>query len=174
MGEGRIRVLWFLSQSPEDTRAQAARLGGACGGEGACVALIGALGAGKTAFVQGLASGLGMDAQTVASPTFVIASEYPLPGGRRLAHVDLYRVRDEDELELAGFSDLEGRGTILAVEWADRLPAALPADRLEVNLERQSASTRRLEARARGAGAEALLERWRNLLLEAGVALECP
>ncbi len=137
------------------------------------MALVGTLGAGKTAFVQGLASGLGMDARRVASPTFVIASEYPLPGGRRLAHVDLYRVRDEDELELAGFADLEGHGTILAVEWADRLPAALPADRLEVNLERQDASIRRLKVRALGAGAEALLERWRAELLDAGVALEC-
>ena len=165
--------MWFLSRSPEDTHAQAAQLGAACGASGACVALVGKLGAGKTAFVQGLASGLGLDAQTVASPTFVIASEYPLPGGRRLAHVDLYRVRDEDELELVGFSDLEGPGTILAVEWADRLPAALPADRLEVRLERQNATLRRLEVRARGPGAEALLERWRGLLLESGVVPEC-
>lgn len=165
--------MWFLSRSPEDTRSQAARLGEACGADGACVALVGALGAGKTAFVQGLASGLGLDARAVASPTFVIASEYPLPGGRRLAHVDLYRVRGEDELELAGFSDLEVRGTILAVEWADRLPAALPADRLEVRLERQGTSIRRLEARSMGAESEALLARWRAELLEVGVALEC-
>ena len=61
----------------------------------------------------------------------------------------------------------------LAVEWADRLPAALPADRLEVRLERQGTSIRRLEARSMGAGSEALLARWRAELLEVGVALEC-
>ena len=51
-------------------------------------------------------------------------------------------------------------------------PAALPTDRLEVTLERQSATIRRLEVHARGAGAETLLERWRHLLLESGVLPE--
>lgn len=165
--------MWFLSPSPESTRSRAAQLGAACAAEGACLALMGALGAGKTAFVQGLAAGLGLDARAVVSPSFVIASEYPLPDGRRLAHVDLYRVGDEDELELAGFSDLAQRGTVLAVEWADRLPRALPADRLELQLEREGPRTRRLEARARGGESAALLARWRAALVGAGVALEC-
>ena len=165
--------MWFLSQSPEITRCRAAQLGAACDADGACLALMGALGAGKTAFVQGLAIGLGLDARSVASPTFVIASEYPLVDGRRLAHVDFYRIRDEEELELAGFTDLAQRGTVLAVEWADRLPRALPADRLELRLAREGSETRRLEASARGGASEALLARWREALVGSGVALEC-
>lgn len=137
------------------------------------MALVGPLGAGKTAFVQGLATGLGLDARAVASPSFVIASEYPLSEGRRLAHVDLYRVGDEDELELAGFADLARRGTVLAVEWADRVPEALPADRLELRLEYAGSLARRLEARARGDSSQALLVRWCDALAGEGVALEC-
>jgi len=135
--------------------------------------LVGALGAGKTAFVQGLAAGLGLDARSVASPTFVIASEYPLADGRRLAHVDLYRVGDWEELEMAGFGDLTRQGTVLAVEWADRLPEALPADRLELHLERAGSAARRLEAAALGEASRALLQRWTDALLGAGVSLEC-
>jgi len=137
------------------------------------LALVGSLGAGKTAFVQGLATGLGLDARAVASPSFVIASEYPLADGRRLAHVDLYRVGDAEELELAGFSDLTARGTVLAVEWADRLPDVLPADRLELHLERSGSRARRLEASARGGASQALLERWCSALAGVGVALGC-
>ncbi len=165
--------MWFLSRSPEITRRRAAQLGAVCDAEGACLALMGGLGAGKTAFVQGLAIGLGLDGRSVASPTFVIASEYPLADGRRLAHVDFYRIRDEEDLELAGFADLAQRGTVLAVEWADRLPRALPADRLELRMARVGSETRRLEASARGGASEALLARWREALVGSGVALEC-
>ena len=98
------------------------------------VALVGPLGAGKTAFAKGLAEGLGLDPDQVASPTFVIASEYPRARGLRFAHVDLYRVESEAELESAGFRDLLAPDVLLAVEWADRFPAALPADRLEVRI----------------------------------------
>ena len=164
--------MWLLSRSPEVTHDRAARLGAACEARGACLALVGPLGAGKTAFVQGLASGLGLDPRAVASPTFVIASEYPLPDGRRLAHVDLYRVADEEELELAGFGDLAQRGTVLAVEWADRLAPALPRDRLQLHFEIQGERTRRLEARAQGPQSKTLLARWQAGLVEDGVALE--
>lgn len=133
--------------------------------EGAIVALVGALGAGKTLFVKGLAEGLGLDPAVVASPTFVIASEYVAPGGRRLAHVDLYRLRSEAELEAAGFLDLLAPEAIVAVEWADRLPGVLPADHLEVVIERTpDGDERRFAASALGPLAAALLERWRALL----------
>jgi tRNA threonylcarbamoyladenosine biosynthesis protein TsaE len=128
------------------------------------IALIGPLGAGKTAFVQGLAEGLGLDSRRVSSPTFVIASEYPLPDGRRLAHVDLYRVEHEGELEAAGYLDLLTADAVLAIEWADRLPSALPADRLEVRLTRTGASDRELHARATGPASTRLLEAWQSLV----------
>ena len=130
------------------------------------VALIGPLGAGKTVFAKGLAEGIGVDPAVVASPTFVIACEYRGPGGRRLAHVDLYRIQSAGELEEAGFLDLLEPGVLVAVEWADRFPEALPSDRLEVTIARSESpdapESRLLEAKARGPGARAALARWRE------------
>ena len=132
------------------------------------VSLIGPLGAGKTVFVKGLAAGLGIDPALVASPTFVIASEYPAAGGRRLAHVDLYRVESRDELDAAGFADLLEPGTVVAVEWGDRFPEALPSDRLEVAISRPDpggdTAARALHALSSGAVSEAALARWREAL----------
>jgi tRNA threonylcarbamoyladenosine biosynthesis protein TsaE len=162
--------LWFHSPSPERTRSAAHALAAALGDEGSVLSLVGPLGAGKTAFVKGLAEGLGLDPRVVGSPTFVIACEYPLPDGRRLAHVDLYRVETEDELYAAGFLDLLVPGVVLAVEWGDRLPAALPRDRLELRITRPSPDAdraRRISLHP-GEGAEALAERFRRELAAAG------
>jgi tRNA threonylcarbamoyladenosine biosynthesis protein TsaE len=83
------------------------------------VLLSGELGTGKTAFVRGLAQGLGITADEVASPTFVLLTRYD--GRLRLHHADLYRLRgDGDEREL-GLEELPGEGGVLAVEWAERL-----------------------------------------------------
>ena len=132
------------------------------------VALVGPLGAGKTVFVKGLAEGLGIDPARVASPSFVIASEYQAPSGTRLAHVDLYRVESVAELEAAGFLDLLEPGALVAVEWADRFPGALPGDRLELRIERplgRSAGAQRvLNAEGLGVVAAAVLARWREAL----------
>jgi tRNA threonylcarbamoyladenosine biosynthesis protein TsaE len=162
--------LWFHSPSPEHTRRAAHALAAALGDEGAVLSLVGPLGAGKTAFVKGLAEGLGLDPQVVGSPTFVIACEYPLPDGRRLGHVDLYRVKSEDELDAAGFLDLLVPGVVLAVEWGDRLPGALPRDHLEVRIDRLSPEhdqARRFSLHP-GKGAEALAERFRSEVAAAG------
>jgi tRNA threonylcarbamoyladenosine biosynthesis protein TsaE len=86
---------------------------------GEVVLLSGELGAGKTAFVRGLARGLGADPDEVASPTFVLLTAYP--GRLTLHHADLYRLRgDGDEGEL-GLEELPGPRGVLAVEWAERL-----------------------------------------------------
>jgi tRNA threonylcarbamoyladenosine biosynthesis protein TsaE len=154
------------SPNPETTRAAAAALARVLDAGGLVLALVGPLGAGKTLFVKGLAEGLGIDPAVVTSPSFAIASEYTAPGGRRLAHVDLYRVESEGELEATGFLDLLEPGAVVAVEWADRLPGALPADRLELRLARPDAasapSRRVIEAEAWGPVAEAALTRWRQ------------
>lgn len=129
------------------------------------VALVGALGAGKTVFVKGLAAGLGLDPARVASPTFVIASEYgrSARGGSRLAHLDLYRVARPEELEAAGFVDLLARSGLVAIEWGDRFPEALPPDVLWVRLRRPegpaSEMEREIEMEARGPLAARVLER---------------
>jgi tRNA threonylcarbamoyladenosine biosynthesis protein TsaE len=104
--------------SAAETEDLAARLGGGFHG-GEVVLLSGELGAGKTAFVRGLARGLGCDAEEVASPTFVLLTSYP--GRLRLHHADLYRLAgDGDDREL-GLDELPGPRGVLAVEWAERL-----------------------------------------------------
>lgn len=150
------------SPGPEATRDAAARLARSLDA-GLVVALVGPLGAGKTVFAKGLAEGLGLDPDAVASPTFVIASEYPVAAGplRRLVHADLYRIESEAELEAAGLRDWLAPGTLLAVEWADRFPDALPGDRLEVVLS-GGAGDRVLEIRALGPASEKAMARWRQ------------
>jgi tRNA threonylcarbamoyladenosine biosynthesis protein TsaE len=136
------------------------------------VALRGALGAGKTVFAKGLAEGLGLPPEILASPTFTIAQELDAPGGLRLVHADLFRVESAAELEAAGWLDWLAPGTLLAVEWADRWPDELPSDRLDIELRRETGgegSERELEARALGPAAAALLARWQARRESGGV-----
>jgi len=86
---------------------------------GDVVLLYGDLGAGKTAFVKGLAQGLGIPREEVSSPTFTLMQEYR--GGRlTLFHVDLYRVNDAREIDELGIDEVAVDG-VLAIEWAEKL-----------------------------------------------------
>jgi tRNA threonylcarbamoyladenosine biosynthesis protein TsaE len=106
---------------------------------GAVVLLSGDLGTGKTAFVRGLAQGLGVDPDEVSSPTFTLVQEYR--GGRLpLYHVDLYRVQSA-EVDDLGLDDLALEGGIIAIEWPDRLPRPF-ADAVEVRIEQSEDETR--------------------------------
>ena len=137
----------MTTRGEEETLALAEELAvGFHGGE--VVLLTGELGAGKTAFVRGLARGLGADPDEVSSPTFVLLTSYP--GRLTLHHADLYRLAgDGDEVEL-GLEELPGSRGVLAVEWAERLERSYWArpvrvhlahagdDRRRVNVERTS------------------------------------
>ena len=101
---------------------------------GAVVAFTGDLGAGKTAFVRGMAQGLGIP-QRVTSPTFTIVNEYE--GGRLpLFHFDMYRLRDADDLFDISWEDFLRRGGICAVEWSENIRDALDEDTLWVDIRR--------------------------------------
>ncbi|HVV85500.1 MAG TPA: tRNA (adenosine(37)-N6)-threonylcarbamoyltransferase complex ATPase subunit type 1 TsaE [Kofleriaceae bacterium] len=146
---------------PGATRAAGVALGRALG-PGDVVALVGELGAGKTTLVGGVVEGAGGDAAAVASPTFSLVNDYagPLP----IAHVDLYRLERERDLDELGLDEVWGvppRATL--VEWADRFAGRLPVDRVEVTLAHRAAG-RLLTAVAHGPRARGVLEAWRRVM----------
>ena len=111
----------FSSENVEKTEQIGADLAKTLA-DGDFVALVGDLGAGKTALVRGMASVLTPEA-SVCSPTYAIVNEY-VTKGRRLCHFDIYRLADEDDLVSIGFYDYEN--CIKAVEWCDKIEEALP------------------------------------------------
>jgi len=146
----------FVCADPDATRDLGERLAHALR-PGDVLSLRAPLGAGKTCFVQGLARGLGVDPSVpVTSPTFTLVGEYP--GRIPLRHADFYRIEDEQRLFEAGFDDLfDGEG-VVAVEWGERWPSSLPADRVEVRIEILSSGDRRIELDARGERSKAVLD----------------
>jgi len=112
--------------------------------------LHGPLGAGKTTFTQALARELGVgDDQYVSSPSFALMHEYR--GRLSIAHMDLYRLADEDDVEAAGLLDYLGQEAVTIVEWPERLGALTPNARLEIGIEPMDATHRRLRLMAYGA-----------------------
>ena len=109
--------------------------------DGAVVALYGDLGAGKTAFVRGMARGLGLTAR-VSSPTFTIVNEYL--GSRELFHFDMYRLGSADELFDIGWEDYLNRGGVCAVEWSERVAEAFEGDEIPVRIEKTGDTERRI------------------------------
>ena len=99
---------------------------------GDVIALVGDLGAGKTQLIRGACEGAAVAATAVSSPTFAIVATYP--GRIPVHHADFYRIADEDELYATGFFDLVGGDGAVLVEWADRIPGALPEARLQIQL----------------------------------------
>jgi len=128
----------ILSRSDAETEAAGAALARHLR-PGARVLLYGELGAGKTAFVRGLASGLDIDPDEVSSPTFTLVQEYQ--GRVPLIHVDLYRLAsgEVDDLGL----DAQAAQGILAIEWAERMPRPDPGA-IQVHLEHAGEDHRRI------------------------------
>ena len=123
----------YITHSPEETRALGRTLAQALQG-GAVVAFTGDLGAGKTAFISGMARGLGIE-ERVTSPTFTIVNEYE--GGRLpLFHFDMYRLGSADELFHIGWEDYLARGGVCAVEWSENVAEAIEDDAVRVDIAR--------------------------------------
>jgi tRNA threonylcarbamoyladenosine biosynthesis protein TsaE len=98
---------------------------------GDLILLVGDLGAGKTAFVQGFGAALGVH-DTITSPTFTLARQYQ--GRLELNHLDVYRLEQLDETLDLGLQELLDGPTVTLIEWGDTIVPALPADYLEVRL----------------------------------------
>ncbi len=133
MGNGSVEAQGkvVISTNPDGTREIGKKLGLLLG-PGDLVALAGPLGAGKTVFVKGMASGLGVE-EEVTSPSFNIVIEYR--GRAPFYHVDFYRLGIESEAIGVGVEEyIYGEG-VTAIEWADRFPNLLPPRRLDVRID---------------------------------------
>lgn len=120
----------ITTNSAAETRRLGASLGRTLRG-GEVLELTGPLGSGKTTFVKGLAQGLGVKA-IVRSPTFLLARAYPLPRGQTLYHLDLYRLKNSDELLALGLSEILNQRNIVVVEWPELLKTSLPQGTLKI------------------------------------------
>jgi len=131
----------YITHSRAETAALGRRMAAAVG-PGALIAFTGGLGAGKTAFCEGLAAGLGCT-DPVSSPTFAIVNYYR--GPRPMAHFDLYRISTESDLCAAGFYDYLDEGAVVAVEWSENFAALLaPENPIRVDIQCIDDTTRRI------------------------------
>lgn len=139
---------WIFEAADEEATA---RLGAALAHslpDGAVVALCGTLGAGKTRLVQAIAEADGVNRRDVVSPTFVLMQQYQ--GRRPIYHFDTYRLRDEDEFLALGPEEYFESAGLTFIEWADRVEAQLPPERLEVHIEVTGPQSRRFRVIAHG------------------------
>lgn len=165
MSASRRPVFDIISHGPEQTRALGSHLGRHLRA-GAVVLLSGAIGAGKTTFVQGLARPLQVEGP-VQSPTFTLISEHTgrLADGSaiRLVHVDLYRLSDDGwDLSSTGLEEeLDAPDTIVCIEWPDRARHQLPEEYLLIEFVPLADEKRNLRFLPQGAAAHASVQRLR-------------
>ncbi len=113
----------IISNSLQDTIAIGEKIGSQLKG-GEVIGFCGSLGSGKTHLIKGIAAGAGaQDSRQVNSPTFVIVNEYI--GRFDIYHIDAYRLNSVDEFEMLGFDDFCYGGSVVLIEWADRVKSAL-------------------------------------------------
>ena len=129
----------FTSASPDETQ-RIGREFGADLRQGAVVALVGQLGAGKTQFVKGLVAGIGARTE-VTSPTFTLIHEYT--GGRLpVYHFDFFRIEDQQSAERLGLDEYFFGDGVSIVEWADKFPDVIPVNALRISFETKSENER--------------------------------
>ncbi|MFA5189407.1 MAG: tRNA (adenosine(37)-N6)-threonylcarbamoyltransferase complex ATPase subunit type 1 TsaE [Verrucomicrobiia bacterium] len=136
------------TRSVEETLALGERLAASLPA-GTVVALSGDLGAGKTALTKGVARGLGVS-DTITSPTFALVNEHAARDGRRLYHVDLYRLdRPQQAVDIGIEEELAPDGWTI-IEWAEKLGDVLPANAVRIDIEIVGENERRITVRGMG------------------------
>lgn len=144
-----------ITSGPEQTW-QTGQLLGELLDAGDTVCLYGDLGAGKTNFTYGIARGLDVQEQYITSPTFTFVNEYQ--GRVPLYHIDLYRLKDPDELEGIGFEEYIESDGVTVIEWAERAEDELPVEGLSVYLTYVDEHSRELGFLGEGERYEKLVE----------------
>jgi tRNA threonylcarbamoyladenosine biosynthesis protein TsaE len=128
----------FRTASEDETIALGRRLGAAFPRR-AVVLLIGQLGAGKTTLAKGIVEGLGAASpDDVSSPTFTLIHQYS--GG--VYHIDLYRLDTEAEIATLGLDEIFDRNAVVLIEWGERFPRLMPAERVEIRIETEAGDSR--------------------------------
>lgn len=140
--------------------SETVRVGRRIGGflqPGDVVALAGELGSGKTHLIKGLAAGVGIKKSVyISSPSFTLINEYP--GNIPFYHLDLYRLKTEEEADDLGMEEyFQGKG-VTAVEWADKIPSLLPNDLLWIYLRYVGERIRSIEIEGKGNRYEKLVK----------------
>lgn len=141
-----------ITKSAEETEVLGQKIGHSLkrGSAATVIALYGELGSGKTVFVKGLATALGIP-HRILSPTFLISREYPLTemNFNKLYHFDLYRLENVTKLENLGFSEiLADPNNLVVIEWAERMGNFLPKERIDIYLTQLVENSRKIEVKA--------------------------
>ena len=151
---GMNNCIEIITHSFSETENVGKRLAAALK-SGGFVAFYGDLGAGKTAFTRGMGEILCPDAE-VCSPTYAIINEYKHNGKTVLCHVDAYRINDDDDLYSTGFYDCtDYEGCVMAVEWSEKIPFAIPENAVRVTIYKTGENERRIVIENAPAGMEA-------------------
>ncbi len=130
----------YITHSPEETALLGKKLAADMHSV-SVVALYGGLGAGKTAFVSGVAAGFEC-IQRASSPTYNIVNEYY--GSRRVCHFDMYRITDSDRLYEIGWEEYVDSDALCIVEWSENIEDALPPDCWKITIEKLSETDRKI------------------------------
>ena len=136
-----MNITEYMTYSPEQTAQLGKQLAQEMQGV-SVVALYGGLGAGKTAFVSGVAEGFGCR-QRASSPTYNIVNEYY--GSRRVCHFDMYRIEDSERLFEIGWEEYICSDALCLVEWSENIEDALPQDCWKIVIEKLSETERKIK-----------------------------
>ena len=138
-----MKSLKFQTDSEDETVSLGALLATMLPARGV-VLLIGNLGAGKTTLAKGILQGLGVaDPDEVTSPTYTLIHEYG--AGPKAYHIDLYRLDEPKQVEGLGLDEIFDRDAVILIEWGERFPQLMPADRVEIRLTPTSDDGREIE-----------------------------